>query len=297
MTPPAAARAAAAAARVTLVLGANDTGKSTLVAHLAATLAADHTVAVVDADLGQSDVGPPTTVGLGRVARPGAPLDAAELLGLEFLGVTSPATCVRETAEATARQVTRALDCGCDRVLVNTSGLVDGDLGLSLKRLKLERVRPDLVIALQRTDECEAILRAAPVPRVLRLPAAPTTPRTPVVRRQARLRTLARHLAGAVPVTLDLTRVALRPAPGRRDLSMLDLEGTLVALDDGEGRTRGLGWVRALDRVAARLTVETAVPGETIAAVVIGSERRLDTPRASHYQCGVIRAEAKEMRA
>ena len=83
---------AAAAARVTLVLGANDAGKTTLVTGLASALASrGFVVGVVDADLGQSDVGPPTTVGLGRVRRPIASLQEAEVLGLEFLGMTSPA--------------------------------------------------------------------------------------------------------------------------------------------------------------------------------------------------------------
>jgi len=173
----AAALEAAAAARVTLVLGANDAGKTTLVTRLAGALAdAGHTVGVVDADLGQSDVGPPTTVGLGRVRRPLERLADAELVALEFLGVTSPARCMRETAEATARLVRRALELGHDRVLVDTSGLVEGHFGRALKRLKIDRVGPDVLVALQRTDEVEPLLSVyaeAGRPMIVRLPAAP----------------------------------------------------------------------------------------------------------------------------
>src|SRR4029077_8673321 len=49
--------------------------------------------------------------------------------------------------------------------------------------------------------------------------------------------------------------------------------GVLVGLDDRDGNTRGLGWVSDLDVAAARLTVETAVAGEGIAAGPIGWER------------------------
>jgi polynucleotide 5'-hydroxyl-kinase GRC3/NOL9 len=274
--PPAPALAAAAAARVTLVLGAGDTGKSTLVARLAAALVRrGDRVAVVDADLGQSDVGPPTTVGLGRVRRPIERLEEVEVSDLEFLGVTSPATCLRDTAEATARLVARALAEGCEHVLVDTSGLVQGDLGRALKRVKIDRVRPDVVIALQRADECEPILRAyaGGSPALVRLPAAATTPRSAVVRRRQRVRALEAHLAGAVPVTLDLTRVPARAVPARRGLAVVAVEGVLVGLEDREGRTRGLGWVRSVDAGKARLTIETAVDGEAIAAVAIGRER------------------------
>ena len=266
---------AAAAARVTLVLGANDAGKTTLVTGLASALASrGFVVGVVDADLGQSDVGPPTTVGLGRVRRPIASLQEAEVLGLEFLGMTSPARCMRETGDATARLTARALEAGCERVLVDTSGLVEGDFGRALKRIKIDRVRPDLLIALQRGEECEPILRLYEgSTAVLRMPAGAAKRRSPAERRRRRQRALDAHLAGAVPLALDLTRVAARPAPATRGLAVIELLGTLVGLDDRDGRTRGLGWVSALDPGKARLTVETAVAGKGIAAVATGRER------------------------
>jgi polynucleotide 5'-hydroxyl-kinase GRC3/NOL9 len=327
----AAALEAAAAARVTLVLGANDAGKTTLVTRLAGALAdAGHTVGVVDADLGQSDVGPPTTVGLGRVRRPLERLADAELVALEFLGVTSPARCMRETAEATARLVRRALELGHDRVLVDTSGLVEGHFGRALKRLKIDRVGPDVLVALQRTDEVEPLLSVyaeAGRPMIVRLPAAPparrsaactmltapssssrsswdrrrsrpramraaicsvglvsprstcdsigaeTPQRSAAARRHARQRALDAHLGGAVPVTLDLARIDARPAPAVRGLAVSEAEGALVGLDGGDGCTLGLGWVRAIDTANGRLTVQTRVAPDRIAAVAIGRER------------------------
>jgi polynucleotide 5'-hydroxyl-kinase GRC3/NOL9 len=273
----AAAVDAAAAAPVTLVIGPTDTGKSTLVARLAGALAGHgRAVSVVDADLGQSDVGPPTTVGLGRVHGPLQRLADAELVGLEFLGVISPATCPRETADATARLVRRALAAGSAHVLVDTSGLVEGRLGLALKRLKIERVAPDVLLVLQRAGECEPILTAlagAPRPSVVRLPAAPTTRRSAAARRGARTRSLQAHLTGAVPVTLDLARVAARPAPAGREPAVIGAIGTLVGLQARDGRTLGLGWISAFDVTAARLTVETGVDAGRIAALAIGRER------------------------
>jgi polynucleotide 5'-hydroxyl-kinase GRC3/NOL9 len=270
----AAAHRAAAAAPVTLVLGATDTGKSTLVTRLAAVLVgAGHTVAVVDADLGQSEVGPPTTVGLGRVRGPIARLAEVELIGLEFLGVTSPVRCMRETADATARLVRRARAEGCDRVLVDTSGLVEGPLGLALKRQKIDRVAPDVLVALQRWDECEPILRVyagRPRPVIVRAPAAPTTRRSATARRLARRRALDAHLAGAAPATLDLTRVAARPALPGRGLIVIEVEGVLVGLEGDDGRTLGLGWIAAVDVPGARVTVQTRVDTRRVAGVAIG---------------------------
>lgn len=273
----AAALGVVAAAPVTVVIGANDTGKSTLVTRLAGALAAaGHTVAVVDADLGQSDVGPPMTVGLGLVPRGLTSLRDAPVIALEFLGVTSPATCMPQTAEATARLVQRARARGCTRVLVNTSGLIEGPFGRALKRLKIERVAPDLLVVLERGAECEAIVApyaTAGGPAVLRLAAAPTTRRSAAVRREARQRALRVHLAGASPATLDLSRVAIRAVPSERDPLLLPLDGALVGLATRQGETLGLGVVRELDVEQARLTVLTRVDLARVATVMIGRER------------------------
>lgn len=273
----AAALDAAAASRVTLVVGASDTGKTTLVTRLAGVLAGrGEPVAVVDADLGQSDVGPPTTVGLGRVRGPLTRLAAAELIDLEFLGVTSPAACPRESAEAAGRLARRALDAGFARVLVDTAGLVEGRLGATLKWLEIERLAPDVLLVLQETDECEPILRALPGsggPAVLRLLAARTTRRSAAVRRQARQQSLRAHLRGARPVTLDLGRVPARPALPGRGPAVVDAAGALVGLEDPRGATLGLGWISAVDPAGGWLTVQTAVDGGRVAAVAIGRER------------------------
>jgi polynucleotide 5'-kinase involved in rRNA processing len=147
---------------------------------------------------------------------------------------------------------------------------------VALKRLKIDRVVPDALVALQRADECEPVLCAyagAARLSIMRLPAAPTTRRSATARRHARGRALQAHLAGAVPVTLDLARVATRVAPAARGLSVIDAEGVLVGLQGHDGATLGLGWVSAVDATGARLTVETGVDRARIAVVAIGRER------------------------
>jgi polynucleotide 5'-hydroxyl-kinase GRC3/NOL9 len=274
---PAAALAAAAAARVTMVIGRNDTGKTTLVTRLASELARRGSmVGVVDADLGQSEIGPPTTIGLGRIRAPIERLAQAEVMALHFIGVTSPARCVHETAEATARLAAHALRSGCDRLVVDTCGLVEGDVGRALKRIKLERVAPDLVIALQRDQECEPILEicaAAGRPAILRLPAAATTPRSVNARRRHRERMLAEHLRGAEPKVFDLTQFDLRVAPGVRGLAVVDLSDVLVGLDGRDGWTLGVGRLSDVDVARGRLTIDTTLDPARVSALALGRER------------------------
>jgi polynucleotide 5'-hydroxyl-kinase GRC3/NOL9 len=181
---------------IVVVLGAPDTGKSTLCRYLVyRAYAAGERVALIDLDLGQSHLGPPTTLGLGFFPprRPGDGSLFPE--GLHFIGQTSPVGAVLEVAVGCRVLCDQARGAGFDLVVVNTSGFVQGPGALRLKRSQVELLDPTLLLALERAGELEPLLRglgaspAGPPPS----PAEthPTWPflRLPVSER-ARLRTV-----------------------------------------------------------------------------------------------------------
>jgi polynucleotide 5'-hydroxyl-kinase GRC3/NOL9 len=226
-------------ARVILVIGETDTGKTSFTTQLADTLLGQGlSVAVVDADLGQSDIGPPTTVGLGRLRPPVERLADAEVVGLYFVGSTSPQGHLLPTVLGTRMMTSKALRLGFDRVIVDTSGLVQGEMGRLLKQHKIDLVDPDLVLCLQRNGECEHILRpygAVGRPEILRLASSGATRRrSQEERRQHRERSLQTYFQAARPITLDLSQVVLRqpalyvgqPLPARQ------VEDLAALLDD-----------------------------------------------------------------
>jgi polynucleotide 5'-hydroxyl-kinase GRC3/NOL9 len=271
--PDDAALEAAARVRVTVIAGAGDTGKTTLAARLAGVLAARGTlVAVVDADLGQSEIGPPTTVGLGHVTRPIARLRDAELLALEFIGDTSPVRHIAQTADATGRLVRRALAEGFAHVIVDTGGLVEGTLGIALKRAKLRAVDPDLVIVVQRRDESEPLAHALggnDRPIVMRVPAAAgATRRNQTQRRLHRDSALRDYLSGAVAVAVPLDRVESRGPRGAPPPAIV--EGLLVGVYGAEGEALGIGRVHSVDASAERVLVDTPVEPKRIVRVMLG---------------------------
>ena len=207
--------AAAADAPVTVVIGEVNRGKTTLVARLASALfARGLAVGVLDADVGQSEVGPPTTVGLGRVTRPLERLGDAEPVALRFVGATSVVREQAGTVAAIARLVDRARRLRLTHLIVDTSGLVRGDLGQRIKQAKIDAIDPDLLIAIDEAGECEPILSAYRLsgrPNVLSVaPVREVRTRSADERRRHRERALAAHFAGASRVALDLERVAVR---------------------------------------------------------------------------------------
>ena len=146
---------------VAMVLGAPDTGKSTLSRYLVyKNFAAGLPGALVDLDLGQSHLGPPTTLGLGLFP-PRLPGDNSLFPeSLYFIGQTSPVGSILEVAVGCRVLVEQAVRRGVTRAVVNTSGLVHGPGALRLKRAQVELLQPRFIFALQRDRELEPLLLA-----------------------------------------------------------------------------------------------------------------------------------------
>jgi polynucleotide 5'-hydroxyl-kinase GRC3/NOL9 len=124
-----------------MVVGRVDTGKSTLVKNLA-----DHMDAyVLDADIGQNDIGPPSVVSLGERVD-----GRYRMIDGYFCGSTTPSRHFLQMIAGVSRMLPR------DKkrpVLINTTGLATGDIGRAVKTEKINAVKPDLIIGLETGNE------------------------------------------------------------------------------------------------------------------------------------------------
>jgi polynucleotide 5'-hydroxyl-kinase GRC3/NOL9 len=155
--------------RVILVLGGCDTGKSSFCRFLATELlACGHSVAIVDADLGQKDIGPPASVTLGRVTGT-AERWIAVTEELYFVGSTNPVGRMLPLVIGTTRLVGAA---NAAFVIVDTTGYIDG-AGRVLKGYEIDAVRPDLIVAMEKRDELQPILRSHGTYRTERIRPSP----------------------------------------------------------------------------------------------------------------------------
>ncbi len=269
-------------AGVILVVGAPDTGKSTLARYLYDRLAAaGRRGALLDGDPGQSTLGPPATMTLALgenvIARSGlcdeaipcdegdcfantarndvADLPPAGAIYRWFVGATSPRGHMLPLLVGAGRLVEAARAAGAEAIIYDTSGLVDpAQGGLSLKLAKIDLLRPAAVIALQREDELEpllASLRRSQRTRLFELAPSPAVVRRDsITRREHRAVQFGRYFAGAGLLSLDFNRLAVFPEP---NLAF----GQLVALEDVAGFTIGLGIVREADLGARQVTLLT----------------------------------------
>lgn len=266
----AAARIATAGHRRVLILGATDVGKSSFLSFLAAALAEEARIAVIDADVGQKDLGPPACVTLGYLHRAQA-LAAVAACRFAFVGDTDPlagrGALLRGLAELAARARGR-------HVLVNTTGLVHGP-GRALKAAEIAAAAPDLVVAIERAGELGPLLEQVWAGAVLRLPASARARRkTAGEKRAGRRRAFAAYFAAARRWELPLAdRVLTDLVPGCAgplDRPPEELRHLLCGLGDARGRGIGLGRIEALQGEAGCLVLHSPVAPARICALTLG---------------------------
>ncbi len=200
-----------------LVVGSTDTGKTFWLTEAARALTqAGRSIAVVDCDLGQSEIGPPGTVGAAFVPAGHASfrtLRDLPPLASYFVGATSPVCHGLETAVA-ACQITRAArKKRPDALLIDTDGWISGPQAIAFKRRLSELLLPYAVFAFARGTELDPLLsafRGLSAPIVHRVaPASEVQRKSPAVRTARRTARFQAALDGAREVTLYLDNAAL----------------------------------------------------------------------------------------
>lgn len=157
---------------VCAIIGEVDSGKSSLCTFLAnRCLEVEERVGVVDADVGQADIGPPTTLSSSVVKAPiiGLHKIAADLSF--FIGDTSP-SLVPDKVVASVTRLKKSIASLADIVFVNTDGWLAEFNALRHKALLLDEIHADLVLSLGRSYEIMDPLLERVKVASLRLPSS-----------------------------------------------------------------------------------------------------------------------------
>ncbi|HEY7490357.1 MAG TPA: Clp1/GlmU family protein [Candidatus Tectomicrobia bacterium] len=241
--------------RKVLIIGAVDRGKSTYCAFLSRYLmAAGWRVAIVDADIGQKDIGPPATITLGY---PDASLARVPPAALYFVGAVSPVGHLLPMVLGTRRLVDAAQG---EFVLINTTGLVQG-VGRVLKGYKIEAVRPDVIVAVEQSTELQPITRAYRHYRTLRIqPSTSAMVKTSEQRREARERAFGSYFQTATEAVLPCRSLIFQ----RRDVPTGFTQHLLCGVADRRNKGLGLAIIIELDWSRGTIVLLTPVAAESI---------------------------------
>lgn len=257
-----------------LVIGAPDTGKSTLAAYLYQSLCRRGLhAAYLDADVGQSTLGLPTTLNLALAQAPGDPdFPPQGARATYFVGAVSPRGHMLPVVIGGYRLQQKAFELGAEVIVVDTTGLVDSSHGgKALKQWKIELLAPGLVIGLQRARELEPILWPLRRDGRVRCVELAVSARVAVRSREERIarrqKALARYFHGALPFTVELSQMAVY------DLDRLAI-GALLAFQDREGLAMGLGSVEEIRHPGKSIVVRTPLESlEDVMSVRFGAAR------------------------
>lgn len=140
---------------IVMVLGRVDSGKTSFCSYLANKLIGEKfKVAILDEDVGQSDIGPPCTIAYAHVAKPVTDLFRLKTENTFFIGSTSPREDPDKVISGVAALKTEILSkANVDFVIVNTDGWTENEKAVQFKSKMAASLEPDVIFCLQAEDE------------------------------------------------------------------------------------------------------------------------------------------------
>ncbi|HII61461.1 Clp1/GlmU family protein [Pyrococcus horikoshii] len=141
-----------------MIIGDVDTGKTTLTIYLANELISrGFRVSIIDSDVGQKSILPPATISLAFVDTHFSSLEDLTPFAHYFVGTITPSQFFGEMVIGVMKLAELAKKFS-DVVLIDTTGMIYGP-GVELKRMKIEAIKPDLILALERENELTPIIK------------------------------------------------------------------------------------------------------------------------------------------
>ena len=151
-----------------IVIGGVDSGKTSFCTFLInEALKKKCKTGIIDADLGQSDVGPPSTIGCSFVSKPVKDLFDIGAENAYFVGLTSPSGAVRKVIAGLSELKNGVMGADVDFLVVNTDGWIEGKDATKYKIQLTEIVSPSVVVGIRQEDELTPILTALKEVKVL----------------------------------------------------------------------------------------------------------------------------------
>jgi polynucleotide 5'-hydroxyl-kinase GRC3/NOL9 len=234
---------------VVLIVGEVDSGKSSFCTFLSnVSVRSGLRVSVVDGDVGQSDIGPPTTVSSARVSEPVLSLQELKPETSFFVGDTSPSSDPDKLIRLLVK-LKELLTRSSDVVIVNTDGWIGDPRALRFKEELVHEMKPDLVLGLSRAEEIDPLLNILSSASLKLSSSTYSRIRSREERKDAREAGYRRFLSGSKVMRIgqDQTRLRMFDHPEQSILRWdRTFKGFLVGLLDSEERLLGVGRIREM---------------------------------------------------
>jgi polynucleotide 5'-hydroxyl-kinase GRC3/NOL9 len=258
---------------IAMILGKVDSGKTSFCTYLINMLINEkQKVAILDGDLGQTDIGPPCTIAYAFVTMPVTDLFRLRAENAFFVGVTSPSEAIDKTIHGVALMKAQVLGKAADFVIVNTDGWVEGEEAVKYKSRLAELVNPDMVFCIQQKDELTPLLAALEKFRITTIESSLNAKqRSREKRRNLRELGYVKYLTDAKVKSWPLKMLATEEQNVM--LIMLGEErGLLLGLFDSQRKFVGIGILLEVNYLRRTIKVFTPVSEKT-SSIVLGKVR------------------------
>ena len=255
---------------IVMVLGASDVGKSSFCTYMLNKLLEgkeNHNIAILDGDLGQSDIGPSATVSYSITNKPVTELGNLRFQNGFFVGVTSPVITVSKTVQALTCMMSEINQKQPDCILINTDGFISGDTALNYKLTLIKELKPDVVVGIQTKNELETIMSYLGGGGVITVePSSALSMRSLEKRKIIRERTYAKYLKRSKLQCIPLSQITVEPRNGVPK-TIESNKGILVGLYGFGTKFLGIGVLRAINISRRTLKIQTAVSTKPVRLV------------------------------
>lgn len=195
---------------IVLLVGGADTGKSALTLYLAnMAIRIGHVPCVIDGDVGQGDLAPPSAIGAAIFSKQVVDLrDVCATRMYEFIGSITPAGFEDVIATKIRSMLERAIRLA-SIIIVNTDGHVSNG-GLNYKEIIAKKLHPDVIILLGRDSGLFDTLAPGPW-KILRARSSGQTYKSGLDRLSRRLDQFLRYV-GNSSYSAELSQVKIENA-------------------------------------------------------------------------------------
>lgn len=261
--------------RVILVVGDVDTGKTTLIACIADLIARHRDVGIVDLDMGQSHVGLPSTIAWGNIKGRFNNWSGIKVEDFYFTGALSPVGSLLPAAVGAKLITDKALST-CDRVIIDTTGLIAEPSGRVLKQFKIDLLLPDIILALENSDEMGNILdgfKNHKFPKIFRI----SVPRQVAskgasARTQYRFERFKSYFTGARTIEVNAREVGIRYTGEPVLFNRAEMKNRLVSFRDVKNNDIEIGIIKDVNLRNKKFLVRSPIKEKVrFSTLMIGS--------------------------
>lgn len=275
-----------------MVLGRSDTGKTTMVERLADRLSRETETGIVDLDMGQSHIGPPTTIAWGKVGKGFTDWESIEVEDFYFTGTITPLGSLLPAVTG-AKLITDRAVASCKKVIIDTTGLIAEPAGRTLKQFKIDLLAPDIILALEFEKELHHILypfRFVKMPKIYTLSVPPAVASKSSIRRGSyRFDKIRSYFSNARTIEIPFEKIGMRFTRDPLPPGMANFKNKIVSFRDEENRDVALGIIEGIRLKEKKFIVRTTWNRKQRISTMIVGRTEIDEARALIFDTDVLK--------